>query len=221
MGLMTYSRRLGRRHLERSLAIWKSVSPPLAEPVANYEVIAPDPAKVSKRIPRLPDPHLIPDYSGLPSRTQSHVGDPFQEPVIWTGEQIEGIRKACQLARTFLSRAAELVEPGTPTEAIDAQVHELIVASDSYPSPLNFEGFPRSISTSVNNVACHGVPDGRPLKDGDLITIDVTVFHKGYHGDTSKTWIVGEKRSEQGRRLVNGAQECLFQGKRISSPLSV
>ena len=70
-----------------------------------------------------------------------------------------------------------------------------------YPSPLNYRGCPKSVCTSVNNVACHGIPDDRPLLDGDVINVDVTVFFDGFHGDCSKTFLVGNV-DDKGKRLV-------------------
>jgi methionyl aminopeptidase len=80
-----------------------------------------------------------------------------------------------RLAREILNLAAERVCPGVTTDELDALVHEACIVRGAYPSPLNFHGFPKSVCTSVNNVACHGIPDDRPLCDGDIVNIDVTV----------------------------------------------
>lgn len=85
------------------------------------------------------------------------------------------MKDACQVARDILQQASEIVKPGVTTDAIDCVVHEACISHGGYPSPLKYKGFPKSVCTSVNNVACHGIPDDRQLQDGDLINIDVTV----------------------------------------------
>uniref|UniRef100_A0A8C6QGX4 Peptidase M24 domain-containing protein n=1 Tax=Nannospalax galili TaxID=1026970 RepID=A0A8C6QGX4_NANGA len=93
------------------------------------------------------------------------------------------------------------------TEEIDALVHHEIISHNAYPSPLGYGRFPKSVCTSVNNVLCHGIPDSRPLRDGDIINIDVTVYYNGYHGDTSETFLVGNV-DECGKKLVAVARRC-------------
>ena len=89
-------------------------------------------------------------------------------------------------------RAGELVRPGITTDEIDRVVHDLSVEAGGYPSPLNYRGYPKSVCTSVNEVICHGIPDSRPLADGDIINVDVTLYRAGVHGDTSATFLVGD-----------------------------
>jgi len=85
------------------------------------------------------------------------------------------------------------LQPGVTTDWIDEQVHAAIVASGAYPSPLLYEGFPKSLCTSVNEVVCHGIPDSTVLLEGDIVNLDVTVYLNGFHGDCSATFIVGNK----------------------------
>uniref|UniRef100_A0A452QUH7 Methionine aminopeptidase n=1 Tax=Ursus americanus TaxID=9643 RepID=A0A452QUH7_URSAM len=109
------------------------------------------------------------------------------------------------------------------TEEIDALVHQEIISHDAYPSPLGYGGFPKSVCTSVNNVLCHGIPDSRPLQDGDIINIDVTVYYNGYHGDTSETFLVGNV-DECGKKLVEVARRCrdeAIAACRAGAPFSV
>nr|XP_033800846.1 methionine aminopeptidase 1D, mitochondrial isoform X2 [Geotrypetes seraphini] len=109
------------------------------------------------------------------------------------------------------------------TEEIDDLVHQEIISHNAYPSPLHYGGFPKSVCTSVNNVVCHGIPDSRPLQDGDIINIDVTVYHNGYHGDTSETYLVGNV-DKHGQKLVEIAQRCrdeAIAACRPGAPLSV
>ncbi|XP_038961096.1 methionine aminopeptidase 1D, mitochondrial isoform X2 [Rattus norvegicus] len=109
------------------------------------------------------------------------------------------------------------------TEEIDALVHREIIRRDAYPSPLGYGRFPKSVCTSVNNVLCHGIPDSRPLQDGDIINIDVTVYYNGYHGDTSETFLVGNV-DESGTKLVEVARACrdeAIAACRAGAPFSV
>ncbi|XP_057611462.1 methionine aminopeptidase 1D, mitochondrial isoform X2 [Chionomys nivalis] len=109
------------------------------------------------------------------------------------------------------------------TEEIDALVHREIISHDAYPSPLGYGRFPKSVCTSVNNVLCHGIPDSRPLQDGDIINIDVTVYYSGYHGDTSETFLVGNV-DERGKKLVEVARRCrdeAIAACRTGAPFSV
>ncbi|KAJ3846853.1 methionyl aminopeptidase [Lentinula lateritia] len=109
------------------------------------------------------------------------------------GGEAEGkLRSVASLAKTVRDYAGSLVKVGTTTNAIDAAVHDFIISRGAYPSPLMYNGFPKSCCTSVNNIITHGIPDDRPLEDGDIINIDITVFLNGYHGDTSQTWLVGD-----------------------------
>jgi len=103
------------------------------------------------------------------------------------------------------------------TDEIDELVHESSVSHGAYPSPLSYRGFPKSCCTSVNNVACHGIPDSRPLQDGDIINVDITVYLNGYHGDTSRTFLIGQV-DEQGRRLVQTAERCRDEAVNICRP---
>nr|XP_020039508.1 methionine aminopeptidase 1D, mitochondrial isoform X1 [Castor canadensis] len=106
-----------------------------------------------------------------------------------------------------VSSAHPVPEVDMTTEEIDALVHQEIIRHNAYPSPLGYGGFPKSVCTSVNNVLCHGIPDSRPLQDGDIINIDVTVYYNGYHGDTSETFLVGNV-DECGKKLVEVARRC-------------
>ena len=111
----------------------------------------------------------------------------------------------------------DIIEPGIPTEDIDAHARDMITLHNGYPSPLNFQGFPKSISTSVNNVAAHGIPDSRPLESGDILNIDVTVYLDGYHGDCSDTFKVGQV-DVHADNLINDTRECLEEGIKACGP---
>ena len=97
------------------------------------------------------------------------------------------------------------------------QVHEATVAAGAYPSPYNYFNFPKSVCTSVNEVICHGIPDRRPLRAGDIVNVDVSVFLNGWHADLNETFLVGEV-DEAGRRLVRVTHECLMKAIAICRP---
>eukprot|EP00741_Cyanophora_paradoxa_P014327 tig00020780_g13818.t1 len=133
-------------------------------------------------------------------------------------EDLPAIRKAAATASSVLKYAGTLVRAGVTTDAIDAAVHDAIVQARAYPSPLLYMGFPKSVCTSVNEVVCHGIPDLRPLQDGDIVKIDVSCYTAdGFHGDTCGTFTVGEVDGAA-RRLVDAAREALDRGIRVCRP---
>lgn len=101
---------------------------------------------------------------------------------------------------------------------LDKELHSEIVSRGAYPSQLNFSGFPKSVSASVNDVAVHGVPCDRPLEAGDLVSVDVTTFLHGFHADCSRTFVVGGRCDAAGLHLVSAAQELLFHGVSACGP---
>ena len=133
--------------------------------------------------------------------------------------EIDKMRVAGRLAAEVLEMIGEHVEPGVSTGELDRICHRHIVEKQgAIPAPLNYKGFPKSICTSVNHVVCHGIPsDGKILKSGDIINIDITVIKDGYHGDTSKMFLVG-KAKEHALRLVRVTRECLFKGIEAARP---
>lgn len=137
---------------------------------------------------------------------------------IKTGEEINKMRVAGRLAGEVLMMIGEHVKPGVTTEELNQICHDYIVnTQDAIPAPLNYNGFPKSICTSVNHVVCHGIPSEKRLKSGDIINIDVTVIKDSYHGDTSKMFFVGEP-SILAKRLVTVTQECLYKAIDIVKP---
>ncbi|GAA5926677.1 hypothetical protein JCM10213_002421 [Rhodosporidiobolus nylandii] len=135
-----------------------------------------------------------------------------------SAEEIEGMRKVCRLAREVLDIAAAALRPGITTLEIDEIVHAECVKRDSYPSPLGYYKFPRSVCTSINEVICHGIPDARPLEDGDIVNLDVTLFHGGFHGDLNGTYAVGSSVPQQSLDLIACARECLDEAIRVCKP---
>lgn len=144
--------------------------------------------------------------------------EPPKVPEIKSADTIQRMRESCRLAAEILRRCGELVAPGITTDELDRFAHDAIVQANAYPSPLRYEGFPKSICTSVNNVACHGIPDLRKLVNGDIINVDVTVYCNQMHGDCSKTFLVGADVDEKGRALVRVAEECRDLGIGVCGP---
>ncbi|MCW2622142.1 MAG: methionine aminopeptidase [Frankiales bacterium] len=128
-----------------------------------------------------------------------------------SAEEIELMRAAGRAAAEVLAEVGAAVRVGTTTDELDRVAHEACIARAGYPSPLGYNGFPKSLCTSVNEVICHGFPDSSVLKDGDIVNCDVTIYLDGVHGDTNATFLVGDV-DEESRRLVEVTRECLEQG---------
>jgi len=133
--------------------------------------------------------------------------------MIKTTEQIEKMRLAGKLASEVLEMVTPLVKPGISTGELDKICHDFIVnEQDAIPANVGYRGYEKTICSSLNQVVCHGIPDfQRKLKDGDILNIDVTVIKDGWHGDTSKMFLVG-KSQPHNERLINITQECLYKG---------
>ena len=128
------------------------------------------------------------------------------------------MRKAGQLAAEVLDALTPLVEPGVATDALDTFCHDYIVDHGAVPAPLGYRGYPKSICTSVNHVVCHGIPsDRKRLAKGDAINIDVTVILDGWHGDTSRMFLVGPT-SVKARKLVEVTHEAMMRGIQAIKP---
>jgi len=157
-----------------------------------------------------------PDYAddGVPKAKSK--GLPW-EITPQTPDDIARMRVAGRIAREVLDIATQLVKPGITTAEIDRVVHEETIKRDSYPSPFNYHGFPKSCCTSVNEIICHGIPDSTVLKEGDIINIDVTVFHDGVHGDCSETVLVGQV-SDRVKELVVTTFEAFQAAVRMCKP---
>ena len=126
-------------------------------------------------------------------------------------EAFEGMRKAGHLAAGCLDMLVPFVVPGVTTERLDDLVFQYALDNDAIPAPLNYRGFPKSICTSINHVVCHGIPNNKPLREGEIINIDVTLIVEGWHGDTSRMYTVGRvpRRAE---RLIEVTYEALVRG---------
>ncbi|GAA3854476.1 type I methionyl aminopeptidase [Tessaracoccus defluvii] len=165
---------------------------------------------VPRSIPR-------PEYVGRPG-PRRYEGSDVQTPDV-----IERMRVAGRIASQAMHEAAKAIAPGVTTDALDAVAHEYMLDHGAYPSTLGYRGFPKSICTSVNEVICHGIPDLRPLEDGDLVKIDCTAFFDGVHGDNCATFYCGDV-DEESRLLTERTQEALnraIKAVRPGRPVSV
>ena len=143
--------------------------------------------------------------------------EPRGEARVKSPEVIARMRRAGAVAAEILRLAGEFVRPGITTDEIDEYVHQLHIERDAYPSPLNYNGFPKSVCTSANEVICHGIPDSRVLQDGDILNLDVTAFVDGVHGDTNATFLVGDV-DPVSRQLVQVTEECMWHGIEAVKP---
>ncbi len=132
--------------------------------------------------------------------------------IIKTHEDIEKMRVAGRLAAEVLEMIEPHIQEGVTTDDLNNICHDYIVNKQkAIPAPLNYHGFPKSICTSVNHQVCHGIPGPKKLKAGDIVNVDVTVIKEGYHGDTSKMFVIG-KPSVLAERLIRITQECMYLG---------
>ena len=140
-------------------------------------------------------------------------GEPPRDrgPQIQSAEGLERMRHAGMVAAEVLRASIDAVAPGATSDQLDEIAHETYVAHGAYPSTLGYNGYPKSVCISVNEVICHGIPDDRPLREGDIVNIDVTAFIDGVHGDTSATVGVGEI-SEQARALIETTRQATLAG---------
>jgi len=134
-----------------------------------------------------------------------------QDIIIKTPEQIQGIRQACVLAADALVYVGQILRAGMTTEELDNAVHDFIADHGAVPAPLNYMGFPKSTCISVNEVVCHGIPDGTVMRDGDIVKVDISTILKGYFGDNCATFGIGTL-SQEARDLIDTAQVCLARG---------
>jgi len=130
---------------------------------------------------------------------------------LYKPEDFEGLRRACQLTARCLDELAPRVQPGVTTDEIDRFVFDFGMDHGALPATLNYRGYTKSSCTSINHVVCHGIPDEKPLREGDIVNIDVTYIIDGWHGDSSRMYPVGTiKRAAE--RLLEVTHECLMRG---------
>jgi methionyl aminopeptidase len=163
--------------------------------------------------PRRPVPAHIPrpEYVDRP-RPERYTGSEVKDAAT-----IEKMRAAARLAAQALQLVGSHVAPGVTTDELDRIGHEFLCDHGAYPSTLGYKGFPKSLCTSVNEVICHGIPDDRPIEDGDIVNIDITAYLDGVHGDTNATFLAGNV-DEESRLLVERTKEALERGIKAVRP---
>ncbi len=132
-------------------------------------------------------------------------------------ETIERIRRAGKIAADAMYKAGEAIRPGITTDQVDRIAHDYMVSQGAYPSTLGYMGYPKSVCTSINEVVCHGIPDDRPLEEGDIVNIDVTAYKDGVHGDTCAMFCVGDV-DEESRLLVERTRTAMERGLKAVRP---
>jgi methionyl aminopeptidase len=142
---------------------------------------------------------------------QAILKDKLMTVTIHKEEDFHKMRAAGLLAAEILDFITPFVQVGVATDELNKLCHDKIIAAGAIPAPLNYRGFPKSICTSVNHVVCHGIPCEKPLKDGDIVNIDVTVILDGWYGDSSRMYFVG-KPSIKAQRLVQITYDCMMFG---------
>ena len=135
--------------------------------------------------------------------------------VIKNGQELQDMRKACKITAAARALAGEMVRPGMTTEAIDKAVHDFIVSQGAKPSFLGYRGFPASTCISVNNTVIHGIPGGYKLKEGDIVSVDVGAYYRGFHGDCAATFPCGTISAEA-QRLIDVTKQSFFEGIRFA-----
>jgi len=153
----------------------------------------------------------VPEHIARPPYADTGEYEPWDEGRIKSPEIIERMRHSGKIASTVLREAGAMVAPGITTEEIDLFVHERFIELGAYPSTINYHGYPKACCTSINEVICHGIPDSRPLQDGDICNIDVTGWIGGVHGDTNATFFVGDV-DPGSRQLVEVTEEAMWRG---------
>ena len=152
-----------------------------------------------------------PEYVGQPAPL------PYRGPLVRDAETIAAMRVAGRIAAQALDAVEAAIAPGVTTDALDRVGHEFLISHGAYPSTLGYREYPKSLCSSVNEVICHGIPDDRPLEDGDIVNIDITAYVDGVHGDTNKTYLVGDV-DEESRLLVERTREATHRAIRAVKP---
>ena len=156
--------------------------------------------------------HIVrPEYVGKPTANEGNDSN------MYTPEEVERVRAAGKIAAGAIVEASKICVPGTTTDEIDVLVHEYICDHGAYPSTVDYRGYPKSVCTSLNEVICHGIPDGTVLEDGDIVNLDITAYLDGVHGDHNRTYLVGDV-DEESRLLVERTEEALRRGIRAVKP---
>jgi len=166
---------------------------------------------------RMPEGIRLPDYAldDAGASASERVGQ--KEVPVLEGKPLEIMRQACRLGREVLDTAARFMKPGVTGEQIDRIVFQACVDRKIYPSPLNYYRFPKAVCVSANEVICHGIPDCRPIKEGDIVNLDISIYHEGFHSDLNETFFIGEC-AEESHRLIRTAYDALRAASEMIRP---
>ncbi len=159
----------------------------------------------------------VPARIARPEYVDRPAPAPFTGSEVKDDATIEAMRMAGRIAAGALAAAGAAVAAGVTTDELDRIGHEYVLEHGAYPSTLGYRGFPKSLCTSVNEVICHGIPDDRPLVDGDLVKIDITAYVGGVHGDNCASFLVGDG-DEDSRLLIERTREAMMRGIRAAMP---
>jgi methionyl aminopeptidase len=175
----------------------------------NGQMTVSAPLSPGRLSPRRAVPRAIvrPHYVGTWPGTRAD----FDDPMVKNADTIARMREAGRIAADALVEVGRHVAPGVTTDELDRIGHEFMIARGAYPSTLGYKDYPKSLCTSVNEVICHGIPDDRPLQDGDVVKIDITAYKDGVHGDTCATYFAGAPRPEV-RELGERTYEAMMRG---------
>mmetsp|Transcript_55535 Transcript_55535/g.130033 ORF Transcript_55535/g.130033 Transcript_55535/m.130033 type:complete len:424 (+) Transcript_55535:75-1346(+) len=160
---------------------------------------------------------VLPDYATMSDGSCLSERNGPRDPPVLEGSDLEKMREACRYGREVLDVAARYMRPGVTGEEIDRVVFQACVDRKVYPSPLNYYRFPKSICVSPNEVICHGIPNCRPLQEGDIVNLDVSIHHEGFHSDLNETFFIG-KCDEESVKLVQTAYNSLRAAAQMIRP---
>jgi len=165
-------------------------------------------------------PRTVPSHIMRPEYAETGEIEQAPQKIYLHDQQTIPIMRHCgKIARTVLEYAYGLAKPGVTTDEIDEAVHNAIIKLGAYPAPLNFAGFPKSVCSSVNEVACHGIPDDRKLKDGDVLSLDVSIYFEGFFGDNCGTICVGDMTGREHLiQLVDATKEAVDTAVQVVKP---
>jgi methionyl aminopeptidase len=149
------------------------------------------------------------DHKIVTAKRQGHIVPSHK--MIKTPKQLEGMRESSKINVAVLDYIGENIKVGMSTEEIDQMVYDKTIQMGGIPAPLNYDGYPKSVCVSINEVVCHGIPSDTILKDGDIVNVDASTIYNGYFSDSSRMYLIGEV-SEEKKKLVEVARECMYLG---------
>merc|ERR1719160_1367377 len=165
----------------------------------------------------MPDGWCVPDYAAHPEGVSLCERTGPKDVPILEGEELQVMKEACRLGREVLDVASRFMRVGVTGDQIDRVVYQACIDRKVYPSPLNYFRFPKSVCVSPNEVICHGIPDCRPIEEGDIVNLDVSIYHQGFHADLNETFFIGEC-DEDAHKVVRTAYCALEAASKFIRP---